>query len=176
MRLRRLARIGDASLPPRLEQVGERRGQSHARLPHRPAKTAERRTRELVERDQRRIEQRVEPQLHVARAHAELRLLVEPMHILPWLAERVTGSEQPLRRHAEAYEERARAGLDAAIASARPLDVHVAAPRDRAPLARKLGPVPELRIPCIDVARHETGTSPFRKCAAAVVDCARYPS
>src|SRR4029078_8737691 len=88
----------------------------------------------------------------------------------------MTGSEQPFRRHAEAHEERARAGLDPAIATARPFDADGTAAPDRTPLARKLGPVPELRIPCVDVARHESAPSPFRQCAPTVVDSRAEPS
>ena len=76
---RDVRRYPHALLPPRLQRVGDRRRHPCSGLPHRPAKAAERRTCEFVERDQRFIAQEFQPQLQIVRRRAERGFLREPV-------------------------------------------------------------------------------------------------
>ena len=144
----------DALGPPRLERVGERGRQPRARRADAPAEAAPGRDLELVEADDRPREERVESQHDAQARAARARLRVVPVRPLDRRGHHDAGAEQALRRHAEAHEERAAAGLDVAEAPAGPARVEVAAALERRDVRGQLGPVPQRRVEREQVGAH----------------------
>src|SRR6478672_7082245 len=81
------ARLAQTFLPQRFEHVGERFGQVSAGLPNAPSIAGERRSGEIIERDERRLQQMLETQVEIVRHRAERGLLLPPVQRRAWRAD-----------------------------------------------------------------------------------------
>src|SRR4051794_32894647 len=104
-------------VPKRFERVGQYLRQIRAGLTDPPSIARERRFRQVVERDDRHLEQELEPQVEVIREGADGRLFRSPVDRLPRRGDRHPGADHAFGRYAQTDQEAATAGFDLARAA-----------------------------------------------------------
>jgi len=135
-----------ARLPQVLERIGERFGKIGSRRADAPAKSPERWQGKVVEGDGRQLEQRLETQRQAVGRDSRSCLLRDPVAVGHRWGQRHARAEDTLRRHPEADQECAAAGLDVPMATTRPSRVEMALPRKLADVGRQPRPIPDRGI------------------------------